>query len=102
QLRSFSGQAVEFLTAVSVQSTTRGIDENYTDRTKVTFRKLELEEIERYLEIEQPYDCAGAFKAESLGISLFQSIESTDPTALVGLPLIRLAAMLRGAGFSLP
>jgi len=102
QLHSFSGQAVEFLTAVSVQSEVSGIDENFTDRTRVTFRNLEPAEIERYLEIEQPYDCAGAFKAESLGISLFRSIESTDPTALIGLPLIRLAAMLRKAGFSLP
>lgn len=102
QLRSFNGQAVEFLTAVSVQSKAIGIDANYTDRTVVTFRELKLAEIERYLEKEQPYDCAGAFKAESLGISLFRSIESEDPTALIGLPLIRTAAMLRRAGFTLP
>lgn len=102
QLQSFSGQAVEFLTAVSLQSRAGGVNANFTDRTVVTFRELELAEIERYLEKEQPYDCAGAFKAESLGISLFRRIESEDPTALIGLPLIRTAALLRSAGFTLP
>lgn len=102
QLQSFSGKAVEFLTAVSVQSRAGGIDEHHTDRTLVIFRNLESTEIERYLQQEQPYDCAGAFKAEALGISLFERIESVDPTALMGLPLIRTAAMLRRAGFALP
>lgn len=102
QLRSFSGKTVEFLTAVSVRSQARGVNEHHTDRTLVTFRSLQLAEIERYLQLEQPYDCAGAFKAESLGISLFKTICSEDPTGLVGLPLIKTAAMLRRAGFAVP
>ena len=63
---------------------------------------LQQEEIERYLEAEKPFDCAGAFKAESMGIVLFERILSEDPTALIGLPLIRTAAMLRRAGLQLP
>lgn len=102
QLQSFSGKSVEFLTAVSVQSLAGEFNEHCLDRTIVTFRDLELTEIERYLEHEQPYDCAGAFKAESLGISLFKSVSSEDPTGLIGLPLIRTAEMLRRAGFAVP
>jgi septum formation protein len=102
QLTAFSGQFVEFLTAVSVQSFHTQFSEQFTDRTQVRFRNLELEEIERYLKKEKPFDCAGAFKAESLGIVLFESIISEDPTALVGLPLIRTAAALRQAGLKLP
>ncbi len=102
QLTSFSGQVVEFLTAISVQSAECGYKEQYTDCTRVCFRTLQAEEIERYLIKEKPFDCAGAFKAESLGIVLFESINSDDPTALIGLPLIRTAAMLRHAGIQLP
>ena len=102
QLLSFSGQVVEFLTAVSVQHRAGTFKEQHIDSTRVRFRPLHAEEIERYLEFEKPYDCAGAFKAESLGIVLFDSISSEDPTALVGLPLIRTAAMLRNAGLRLP
>jgi len=102
QLSGFSGQLVEFLTAVSVQSHHTRFSEQHTDSTRVRFRTLEREEIERYLQKEKPFDCAGAFKAESLGIVLFESITSEDPTALVGLPLIRTAAMLRRAGLKLP
>ena len=102
QLKAFSGQVVEFLTAVSVQSIEHGFMEQHTDCTRVSFRTLQDEEIERYLEKEKPFDCAGAFKAESLGIALFERISSEDPTALIGLPLIRTAAMLRRAGFQLP
>jgi len=102
QLTSFSGQSVEFLTAVSVQSRISGFNEQHTDRTRVGFRSLQTEEIERYLEKEKPFDCAGAFKAESLGITLFDHISSEDPTALIGLPLIQTAAMLRRAGLLLP
>jgi septum formation protein len=102
QLKSFSGQVVEFLTAVSVQSFESGFSEQHTDRTRVCFRTLQHEEIEHYLDREKPYDCAGAFKAESLGIVLFERIISEDPTALIGLPLIRTAAMLRRAGLQLP
>jgi len=102
QLKSFSGQVVEFLTAVAVQCYANSFSELYTDCTRVSFRKLEHGEIERYLEKEQPFDCAGAFKAESLGIVLFERISSEDPTALIGLPLIRTASMLRRAGLQLP
>ncbi|HEY5775526.1 MAG TPA: Maf family protein [Xanthomonadales bacterium] len=102
QLSSFSGEVVEFLTAVSVQCLDKGFTELHVDTTRVCFRVLDAAEIERYLETEQPYDCAGAFKAESLGIVLFERITSEDPTALIGLPLIRTAAMLRRAGLQLP
>jgi len=102
QLLSFSGRTVEFLTAVCVLSYQTGFSEQYTDRTRVCFRTLHQEEIERYLTKEKPYDCAGAFKAESLGIVLFERIINEDPTALIGLPMIRTAAMLRRAGLQLP
>jgi septum formation protein len=72
------------------------------DTTVVRFRTLGMDEIERYVDAEQPLDCAGSFKSEGLGIALFEHIESHDPTALVGLPLIALSKMLREAGFSLP
>jgi len=102
QLTSFSGQLVEFLTAVSVQSVESNFKEQHTDRTRVCFRTLRTDEIERYLEKEKPFDCAGSFKAESLGITLFERISCEDPTALTGLPLICTAAMLRRAGLQLP
>jgi len=102
QLQSFSGQVVDFLTAVAVQCHENGFAQQYTDCTRVRFRRLRFDEIERYLEKEKPFDCAGAFKAESLGITLFESISSEDPTALIGLPMIHTAAMLRRAGLQLP
>jgi septum formation protein len=102
QLKRFSGQVIEFLTAVSVTCMHSGISEQHLDVTRVFFRSLHSDEIERYLQQEKPYDCAGAFKAESLGIVLFEKIISEDPTALIGLPLIRTSAMLRRAGLELP
>ena len=102
QLSSFSGQAVEFQTALTVRCLAGDFIEQHVDITRVCFRHIEAEEIERYLKTEKPYDCAGAFKAESLGITLFEKITSDDPTALIGLPLIRTAAMLRRAGLRLP
>jgi len=102
QLMSFSGQSIEFLTAVTVFCREIGFYEQYTDCTRVCFRTLEHEEIERYLLQEKPYDCAGAFKAEALGIVLFERIQSDDPTALIGLPLIQTASMLRKAGLLVP
>lgn len=102
QLSSFSGQAVEFLTSVSVQILETRFHLQHVDTTRVGFRHLQHGEIERYLKAEKPYDCAGAFKAESLGIVLFEYIRSDDPTALIGLPLISTAAMLRQAGLQLP
>jgi septum formation protein len=70
--------------------------------TRVAFRRLDRKEIERYLEADQPFDCAGSFKAESLGPSLFESMFSQDPTAIIGLPLIETARLLRMAGFKVP
>ena len=102
QLSSFSGRDVDFLTAVSVQCNSSGFSEQHIDTTRVSFRRLQADEIKRYLEAEKPFDCAGAFKAESLGIVLFERVTSEDPTALIGLPLIRTAAMLRRAGLTLP
>jgi len=102
QLSSFSGRNVEFLTAVTVVCLETGFSGQYTDNTRVCFRTLQHDEIERYLQREKPYDCAGAFKAESLGIVLFERITSEDPTALTGLPLIQTAALLRKAGLPVP
>jgi septum formation protein len=100
QLRAMSGRAVVFHTAVSV---VRGaVHHAALDTTTVRFRALAAAEIERYLDAEQPFDCAGSFKAEGLGIALFEAIESQDPTALIGLPLIATARLLRAAGFALP
>ena len=100
QLAGMSGRVVDFHTAVCLR---RGDDEQLAlDLTRVRFRPLALEEIERYVDAEQPFDCAGSFKCEGLGITLFEAIESHDPTALVGLPLIALSGMLRAAGFRLP
>lgn len=102
QLTHFSGQTIDFLTAVSVQCVQSGYSEHHTDLTRVFFRHLKPDEIERYLQKEKPYDCAGAFKAESLGIVLFEKISSDDPTALTGLPMIHASNMLRQAGLQLP
>jgi septum formation protein len=102
QLSSFSGRSVEFLTSVSVQCLETGFSQRHVDTTRVGFRHLQGDEIERYLDAEKPYDCAGAFKAEALGIALFEYVRSDDPTALIGLPLISTAAMLRKAGICLP
>jgi septum formation protein len=74
----------------------------FMDRTCVKFRVLDEAVIDRYVDMERPLDCAGAFKSEGLGIALCESIESTDPTGLIGLPLIQLSAALRAAGFELP
>lgn len=102
QLTAQSGQAVTFHTAVCVQLAAAGRQFSHVDRTQACFRKLTAPEIERYLQAEQPCDCAGSFKSESLGISLFERIESQDPTALMGLPLIALCRFLRELGVTLP
>lgn len=100
QLRGMSGQAVRFHTAVCLR---RGdVCLQAMDLTTVHFRALFDAEIERYVDAEQPLDCAGSFKSEGLGIALFDAIESRDPTALVGLPLIALCSLLRRAGFESP
>lgn len=102
QLASFSGRHLEFLTSVAVVCADSGFFQQHTDSTQVFFRALGDAEIERYLRAEQPYDCAGAFKSEALGISLFERVSSNDPSALVGLPLIETAKLLRKAGFRVP
>jgi len=102
QLRRSSGGAVAFLTAVHVVRAQAGAGESHLDRTVVQFRRLSDAEIARYVAVENPLDCAGGFKAESLGISLFERIESEDPTGLTGLPLIWLCGALRRAGIPVP
>jgi septum formation protein len=101
QLRQMRGQTVIFQTAVAVVCKDSGFEQSSLAAVKVTFRDLTDDEIENYLRIEQPYDCAGSAKSEGLGIALLASIESDDPTALVGLPLIRTCNMLRDAGIAL-
>jgi septum formation protein len=98
QLRSMRGRAVRFHTAVAVSCVSSGFLQQALVTVTVRFRQLDDREIERYFLLEQPYDCAGSAKCETLGIVLAEAIESDDPTALVGLPLIRTSAMLRAAG----
>ena len=100
QLTAMSGRQVRFHTALCLLRDDRVLQAQ--DVTTVRFRALALDEIERYVDAEQPFDCAGSFKSEGLGIALFDAIESSDPTALIGLPLIATARMLREAGFELP
>jgi septum formation protein len=101
QLHMFSNNSIEFLTALTVINPS-GAVMSHTDRTVVQFRALTDVDISRYIETERPFDCAGSFKVESLGLSLFQSVESTDPSALMGLPLIKLCEFLRQAGHQIP
>ncbi|MDE2415528.1 MAG: Maf family protein, partial [Comamonadaceae bacterium] len=97
-----SGQSVIFQTAVAVVCQATGFEQVDLAPVRVRFRELSDAEIERYLRAEQPYDCAGSAKSEGLGIALLDAIDSDDPTALVGLPLIRTCRMLRAAGLVLP
>ena len=101
QLKSASGKTLTFHTGLCVW---QAGEEPLLDcvPTFVRFRELSDAEIERYLRTEQPYDCAGAAKSEGLGVSLLLSQDGSDPTALIGLPLIRLCDMLRQRGFELP
>lgn len=101
QLRRMRGQAVIFQTAVAVVCRASGFEQTGLAPVRVTFRDLTDQEIESYLRAEQPYDCAGSAKSEGLGIALLESIDSDDPTALVGLPLIRTCQMIRSAGIKL-
>jgi septum formation protein len=98
QLLACQSRVVEFHTAVALIDVSGERVWQTLDRTAVHFARLSAAALDRYLRIEQPYDCAGGFKAEGLGIALFERIESADPTALVGLPLIWVAATLRAAG----
>lgn len=102
QLREMRGHSMVFHTAVSVVCLETGFAQTDLAPVRVRFRSLDDAEIERYLRAEQPYDCAGSAKSEGLGIALLDAIESDDPTALIGLPLIRTCQMLRAAGVMLP
>lgn len=102
QLRRMRGQTVVFQTALAVVCRASGFERQDIAPVRVAFRELDDGEIERYLLAEQPYDCAGSAKSEGLGIALLERIDSDDPTALVGLPLIRTCQMLRAAGVRLP
>ena len=101
QLRQMRGQTVVFQTALAVVCHACGFEQADLAPVRVRFRALGDDEIEHYLRAEQPYDCAGSAKSEGLGIALLEAIDSDDPTALVGLPLIRTARMLRAAGVRL-
>jgi septum formation protein len=101
QLRAMRGQTVIFQTALAVVCLESGFVEQDIAAVRVMFRQLSDAEIESYLRIEQPYDCAGSAKSEGLGIALLERIDNDDPTALVGLPLIRTARMIRAAGVKL-
>ena len=101
QLRAMSGRTVRFHTAVCLAHAD-GRAHAGIDLTEVRFRAMDDDEIARYVDAEQPFDCAGSFKSEGLGIALFEAIENRDPSALVGLPLIATCALLRKAGFALP
>jgi septum formation protein len=102
QLSASSGKYLKFHTGLCLLDTRDGRRHEHVDVTRVLFRSLTAAEIERYLQVEKPYDCAGSFKSEGLGISLFEGIESSDPSALVGLPLIMLCRFLRECGIALP
>jgi septum formation protein len=99
QLQMMRGRTVTFQTAVSVMCLETNFSQTELATVKARFRMLSDPEIESYLRAEQPYDCAGSAKSEGLGILLLDSIENDDPTALIGLPLIRTSQMLRAAGF---
>ena len=101
QLQRMRGQTVVFQTAVAVVCLALNFEQVQLARVVVRFRQLTDDEIDSYLLLEAPYDCAGSAKSEGLGIALLSSIENDDPTALVGLPLIRTCAMLREAGVRL-
>ncbi|MEM7292102.1 MAG: Maf family protein [Pseudomonadota bacterium] len=102
QLRQVSGRSVMFYTGVCVLNAKTGLHTVGSSTTLVRFRHLDDGEIHRYIERENPLDCAGSFKSEGLGVSLFRNVRSDDPTALVGLPLIQLSEMLRKEGLEVP
>ena len=101
QLQRMRGQTVVFQTAVAVVRADTGFARTELAQIKVRFRDLSDDEITAYLHAEEPYDCAGSAKSEGLGIALLDAIDNDDPTALIGLPLIRTARLIREAGISL-
>jgi septum formation protein len=102
QLRHLSGERVVFQTGLCLLNSATGYLQTDVVPFAVRFRVLDDLRIERYLQRDKPYDCAGSFKSEGLGITLFEAMEGQDPTALIGLPLIRLTTMLANAGIVLP
>lgn len=98
QLRQSSGRRVRFLTSVTVVRGADGAPKTVVEPFEVQFRELSLREIEHYLKVDRPYDCAGSIRAEGLGVALFRSMAGRDPTALIGLPLIPLCELLRNEG----
>jgi septum formation protein len=98
QLRRMRGETVVFQTAVAVVCRNTGFEQTELAAVQVTFRQLSDQQIEQYLQAEKPYDCAGSAKSEGLGIALLTRIDNDDPTALIGLPLIRTCHLLRAAG----
>jgi septum formation protein len=102
QLLRCAGRTLSFVTAVAVVRHRDASLFEFIDTTRVVLRQFDRPTVERYVALESPLDCAGGFKSEGLGISLCESIDSADPTALIGLPLIRLCEVLRTAGFDVP
>ena len=102
QLMTMRGRGVSFLTGICVFNTRSGNIQTDAVSSRVCYRKYSDEEIERYLDKDAPYDCAGSFKSEQLGIALVEKIAGPDPTSLIGLPLIKLTEMLRTEGYKLP
>ena len=102
QLLAVSGRSLRFLTAVCVLDPAGRTRHEHIDRTAVRFRQFDLRLAETYLRHDEPYDCAGSFKVEGAGFVLFESVQTDDPTALIGLPMIWLAETLRTLGYLLP
>ena len=102
QLSAASGRSVVFLTGLAVIDTRTTIEQVDLVPFTVHFRTLSAAQIQRYIDLEQPFDCAGSFKSEGLGVSLFQATEGSDASSLVGLPLIRLCDMLNACGIAIP
>ena len=102
QLHANSGKIVYFSTALSVQNALTNFNETIVEHYKVKFRHLSLDEIQRYVDIEQPLQCAGSFKCESLGISLFEEMIGQDQTTLMGMPMIQLCKILRKLNILVP
>jgi MAF protein len=102
QLSDASGKRITFYTGLCLLNSVTGDAQVLCEPFHVHFRRLERDRIERYLDAEEPYNCAGSFKSEGLGITLFERLEGDDPNALIGLPLIRLVQMLENEGVSIP
>lgn len=102
QLAFCSGKSVTFLSAVHICCAENDFSRSFTISTCASFRELSTAEISRYVDLDQPLDCAGSFKSECAGSSLLRSMNSDDPTAIIGLPLIALSQALREAGFRIP